>query len=444
MKRFLYTTLPSNDLGLLTQSLPIARELKSRGHQIEFCSPANAPRKLISDSGFDNLIPRWALYSIHAGDTGLINYYRLLLSKHPLRDIKILASFVKHLENKSSAEVWNIDHFMFMMGMQDEVYVRAAVDTLIEIINRYDPDVIVDFWNPFACIAARACRKPLVSVIQADLHPQSRGFIWWKHAPSGLPSAIPTINAILFTHSLSPIAKAGELHVGDLTLVIGMPETDPLPNTAEITYIGPIQWQKQNEKLPEWIENLRRDQSVIWLYAGNPKYMPGSESPYDSMVVIQACINALKDMPVQVVLSTGHQSLPKSLLPLPSNFRHTAFVPGLSMAKRSDLMIHHGGYGSCQTGLYTGTPAVIIPTFSERESNASRIAATGAGDFILPATDDTGRNKRIDIKELQAKVNHVLSDTSYKENAMRMRKRMQSFGGASEAARLIEDFAGDL
>jgi len=48
------------------------------------------------------------------------------------------------------------------------------------------------------------------------------------------------------------------------------------------------------------------------------------------------------------------------------------------MAERSDLLIHHGGYGSCQTGLVTGTPAVIIPTYAERESNARRIAALGA------------------------------------------------------------------
>jgi UDP:flavonoid glycosyltransferase YjiC (YdhE family) len=55
MNRYLFTTLPSNDLGLLTRSLPIARELRNRGHQIAFCSPAKAPNKLISEAGFDNL-----------------------------------------------------------------------------------------------------------------------------------------------------------------------------------------------------------------------------------------------------------------------------------------------------------------------------------------------------------------------------------------------------
>ena len=46
MPRFLFTTLASDDLGLLARTLPVARELKQRGHQVAFCNPAAAPRKL--------------------------------------------------------------------------------------------------------------------------------------------------------------------------------------------------------------------------------------------------------------------------------------------------------------------------------------------------------------------------------------------------------------
>ena len=42
MKRFIFTTLPSNDLGLLTRSLPIATELAGRGHQVAFCNPSRS------------------------------------------------------------------------------------------------------------------------------------------------------------------------------------------------------------------------------------------------------------------------------------------------------------------------------------------------------------------------------------------------------------------
>jgi UDP:flavonoid glycosyltransferase YjiC (YdhE family) len=58
MKKFLFTTLPSNDLGLLTRSLPIAKELNKLGHKIAFSSPAKAPDRLIKDAGFENLTPK--------------------------------------------------------------------------------------------------------------------------------------------------------------------------------------------------------------------------------------------------------------------------------------------------------------------------------------------------------------------------------------------------
>jgi len=438
MKKFLFTTLMSNDLGLLTRSLPIARELRDRGHQIAFCNPAKTPTKIISDAGFDNLHPKWPLLYITSGDTSLPSLWRLFRSKHLKRDLGFLVSLTRLVKRFSTAEHWNIDHSMYMVGMGIENNVRAHVNNLMELISEYEPDAVVDFCSPSACIAARASHKPLVTVIQADVHPQSRGFIWWKEPPPDLPTPVPAINTILAELQLKPIRKTEELLIGDKTLVVGMPETDPLPDTANVIYIGPILWQRADEKLPDWVANLSKMKPVIWLYPGNPQYLAWSRTPFDSSVIIYACIEVLKDMAVQVVLSTGYHSLPKDALPLPSNFRHASFVPGLSMAERSDLLIHHGGYGSCQTGLFTGTPTLVIPTYSERESNARRIAAVGAGDFVLPTSDASGRKKHVQAAEVRDKVNRILSDLSFKENAMRMSERLRSYGGASYAASLIE------
>jgi UDP:flavonoid glycosyltransferase YjiC (YdhE family) len=51
----LFTTQVSNDLGLLTRTLPAARELAQRGHQVAFCNSAAAPPRLISEAGFESL-----------------------------------------------------------------------------------------------------------------------------------------------------------------------------------------------------------------------------------------------------------------------------------------------------------------------------------------------------------------------------------------------------
>jgi UDP:flavonoid glycosyltransferase YjiC (YdhE family) len=438
MKKFLFTTLPSNDLGLLTRSLPIASELRNRGNQIAFCSPAKAPIKLISEAGFDNLLPTQPLDYIISGDISFKSLTRLLCSKNSKRNIGMLISGIRHISKSGSAEIWDIDHFMSLTWMWNETFIRSSVNAMIETIYRYEPDGIVDFWNPVACIAARAANKPLITVIQADLHPRSKGFIWWKPVPSRIyPSAVPATNAILEEFHLPTIQKMGELFISDLTLVLGIPETDPLPENANVTYIGPILWQRQNNELPQWIANLNSKQPVIWLYPGNLQYMKGSRTPYDSEVVLKACIEALGNEAVQVVLTTGHHILPRRFIPLPPNFYHAPFLPGLAMAERSDLLIHHGGYSSCQMGLYTGTPALVVPTYSERESNARRIAEQGAGDYLLP--DIAGRKKHVSADEVRNKVFNILSEDNYIKNAKRISSKMKTFGGAAEAARLIDE-----
>lgn len=444
MSRFLFTTLPSNDLGLLTRSLPIAKGLSGLSHEVVFCSPAKAPGKLISGSGFRNLVPMHPLFEIQAQDLNRKNVWTFLKSRD-LRDkygsvsgflVKLFRS-LPFKRAKPTPDPWNADHAAAMAGLMNRNFVRACCEAYMEVIQRSGGDYVVDFWNPTACIAARVLGKPLITVIQADAHPNGKGFIWWKEPPDNLPSALPTINRVLDGYGLKPLKKTEELSLGDLTLILGMPETDPLPDSSGCTYIGPMLWEKPDAGLPQEVEETEDGKPLIWVYSGNPKYTRKG-TVFDSMVIVNSCIDVLGAQDVRVVLTTGHHPLPEEIHTLPGNFIHATYVPGLAMARKCDLMIHHGGYGSCQTGLYTGTPAVIIPTFSERESNARRIASLGAGEFILPETDEI--EKRVSLSEFRRKVEMVLSDPAYTENAKSYGKKLQAFGGVEKALEIIQNF----
>lgn len=434
MSKFLFTALPSNDLGLLTRSLPIARELKLRRHEVAYCHPARSPQILIDEGGFQNLLPDDPIYRMTA-DTNLRGLLNLLTRANPLRTLKVLSGAISRLNRLSASEVWNIDQFYATFSADS---LRAGVAALIQLITTFQPDAIVDFWDLRACIAARILQKPLVTVIQSQQHPQSPGFIWWKNPTSPIPSATPAANSILAEYGLPLVKTVAELFVGDTTLVLGIPELDPLPETAAVTYIGPVLWQKPETSVPQLIRELRTDKPVVWVYTGNLRYAGKRSTAFDSEIVLQTSIQALATEDVQVVLTTGYHEIPHSFLPLPDNFRFVPFIPGLTMAQRSDIMIHHGGLGSCQTGIYAGTPAVIIPTYSERESNARRIVSQGAGEMVLPSCDPSGKNKKTDPVDLAAKVRKVLKDPSYKQNAVRLKARLSEYGGASEAALLIE------
>jgi UDP:flavonoid glycosyltransferase YjiC (YdhE family) len=103
-------------------------------------------------------------------------------------------------------------------------------------------------------------------------------------------------------------------------------------------------------------------------------------------------------------------------------------------------MVHHGGHGSVMTGLSAGTPAVVIPTITERESNARRVLALGAGEMVLPV-DGADGEKQIDVQEFSGKVRRVLNEPGYRKSASRVAESMRRFGGAQEAADRIERFA---
>jgi hypothetical protein len=334
-------------------------------------------------------------------------------------------------------EVWNIDQASAMEAPNAGA-VHARVTALIKLIESSQADAVVDFWNLSSCIAARVLKKPLITVIQSQLHPQSSGFIWWKNPPPDIPTAVPILNEVLNQYGLRSVKSAGDLFLGDLTLVVGIPELDPLPDTGNVIYLGPLLWQKPNAIAPKWFDELETDKTVVWVYTGRLRYAGSSRTAMDSEIVLHSCLEALKGGDFQVVLTTGYNNLPRSCLPLPANFRFEPFVPGLAMAERSDRIIHHGWYGSRQTGAFVGTPAVIIPTMSERESNARRLLEQGAAEVVLPASDSTGKMKRVDSRKLAASVKKALSAPSYKDSAERLRTKLMKYGGPGEAARLIE------
>ncbi len=409
MAKFLFTMLPANDLGLPTRLVPIARVLADRGHDVAVFNPAPVPAKLIDDAGLKNL---------------------------PMPSIPLPDS---SSELGPASLAWDVDH-MFGAVFGNEEFVRAATAVQLNLMRDYRPDVVVDSFGLFSCLAARILKVPLASVLQGNFHPASDGFLWWKGPrPAGLPSATPFINKVAKEHGVAPVTRCVDLLAGDLSLIVGTPETDPLPATAGVAYIGPIVWQRGNATLPDWVSALGREKPVIWVYSGNPRYA-GAPTPIDSIVVIRAAIAALRDAPVQVVLTTGYQDVPEEFGTLPSNFHHAPYLPGRAMAERCDLMVHHGGHSSVMTGLSAGTPAVIIPTITERESNARRLTAVGAGEIVLPRDASDGE-KHIDVDEFGAKVNRVLSEPSYRKSARRIAESMRQFGGAQEAADRIERFA---
>ena len=142
MSRFLFTMLPANDLGLPTRLVPIARALADRGHEVAVFNPAPAPTALIADAGLRNLPmpPR--------------------LMPPPPFDLA------------RASRAWDAEE-MFAWLFSDEDFVRANTALHVDLMRDFNPDVVVDSFGPFGCLATRVLHIPLASVLQGNFHPQS-------------------------------------------------------------------------------------------------------------------------------------------------------------------------------------------------------------------------------------------------------------------------------
>ncbi len=137
---------------------------------------------------------------------------------------------------------------------------------------------------------------------------------------------------------------------------------------------------------------------------------------------------------VQLVLSLGAKE--GSPLPnLPGNPLVVSYAPQLELLSRAAATITHSGMNTTLQSLYFGVPLVAIPLTHDQPAIAARLARTGAGIVIPP--------KRLTPQSLRTALKEVLgTDSTYRENALRMRNVNCQAGGVKRAAEIVESLVG--
>jgi len=93
-----------------------------------------------------------------------------------------------------------------------------------------------------------------------------------------------------------------------------------------------------------------------------------------------AVLEALADLPVRVLMTTGADFDPAQLNPLPANACVVRWWPQEAAMTEAALVIGHGGFGTTMTALAAGVPQIVMPLFAfDQFINAQRVDAVGAG-----------------------------------------------------------------
>ena len=145
------------------------------------------------------------------------------------------------------------------------------------------------------------------------------------------------------------------------------------------------------------------------------------------------CIEALKDMDVDVLISCGMALDREKLGILPENVRVEPYVDQLDVLSRADVFLTHCGMNSVSESLYMATPMALYPQTGEQYAVAKRAAELGAG--VLLKDDSTGG--------IRAAVQNVLDNASYRDVAAECGRDFRACSGVAGAAEFIENAPHD-
>lgn len=145
--------------------------------------------------------------------------------------------------------------------------------------------------------------------------------------------------------------------------------------------------------------------------------------------IAQACVG----LDAQLVIALGGGSSPESLPELPGSPLVVGYAPQLELLQKATLTITHAGMNTAMESLSNGVPMVAIPIANDQPGVAARIAWTGTGKVITLA--------KLSGSRLQAAVKQVLTEESYKQNAVRLKAAIRRAGGVSRAADIVEQVA---
>jgi UDP:flavonoid glycosyltransferase YjiC (YdhE family) len=148
---------------------------------------------------------------------------------------------------------------------------------------------------------------------------------------------------------------------------------------------------------------------------------------------VQRTLDALAELPVHVVATTGGIVAPNELA-TPANALVLNYAAHDPIIRRAALVVTHGGHGTAMRTLRHGVPMVVIPGLAgDQPFVAAAVQEWGAG-LALPGDAD--------VAAIRAAAQEVLAVASYRSAARQRSAALAGVDGAANAADEVEALLG--
>jgi len=387
--RVLFTTQPG--LGHFHPLVPLARAVQAAGHEVAFACPASfAPHVRAADFAHFPAGLDWI-------ETGIYDAFPALRTLPTATGGAWRATYV-HI-------------YVFAHATA-----RRMLPDLLALGQRWRPNLVVRGTEEYAgCVAAEYWGIPHVSVqctanntydfrlaLAAQMDTLREGV--------GLPP--DPIAEMLYRY----------LHLSATPPAL-LPPGEPLAPTAR--FLRPVPFDRSgDEELPAWAATLP-DRPMVYATLGT---VFNQARP-----VFEAILAALRDEPVNAILTVGRTVDPADFGPQPANVHIERYIPLSLLLPRCDAVVAHGGINTVLGALMHGKPLVLLPLGADHFANARGCEALGVGLGIGPGERTPAA--------IRAAVHEVMNNPSFRQKAEQIRDEMAALPGPEYAVQLLERLA---
>jgi zeaxanthin glucosyltransferase len=301
--------------------------------------------------------------------------------------------------------------------------VPADIERIRESIHAWRPDVVV--IDPLMYAGAIAAHKeglPWVAMSNS-LNP-----VLPDSVDSDLLATVRWLSlqrdALFASHGMTARFRGCDVLSPELTIAFTTEAFVP-DAPADVVLAGPSlpPGARGDEPAFPW-ERLREDRPLVYMSFGSQVYyQPG---------LFAKVIDAVRELPVQLVMSVGELVDSEALPPLGDDAIAVRYTPQLALLERAALFITHGGANSVMEAMSFGVPLLISPVCNDQFHQVHFIEQAGVGQRL----DLAGAA----VSEVKAAIQHLLGSANVATNVARVSASYRR-QGATEAARQISALA---
>jgi len=339
----------------------------------------------------------------------------------------------------------------------------------IKALEELTPDLVIHGFWPFASLARRMLDKlmPGICFLPVPLEENMFGSFLMKDIPDqikpltylpesfrralikSIPKALKLKAPMMRQGNIIKAAKACGLKDIKLKNIFDMLE-------ADLTIVNDLEVFYQGQKIPNNFKivgplfspseiGVEFDPLIEKVLLGNENELKifctmGSSGTKKQLLEAIEAIVSVKDCKWKALILA-----PPSVCPLSEAldcvgdaegiYITDKFVPAQRINAMVDLVVCHGGQGTVQTAIASGTPIVGVAMQPEQQINLDNIVLSGAGIRISI--------HKWQASNIQTAIRTIQNNPAYRKNAEKLQNSLKNIDGRRNSAEAIWEFIAD-